>query len=101
MSEAVTSAKNSFFEENKESNEKFSIHYTSFALPSRMYCTSCDKEVFTIVSFQFIEPSFWKSVEKLIHSFKCCDESLSTKERQLVHSCSRCHKILAKISAGI
>ena len=101
MSEAVTSAKNSFFEENKENNEKFSIHYTSFALPSRMYCTSCDKEVFTIVSFQFIEPNFWKSVEKLIHSFKCCDESLSTKERQLVHSCSRCHKILAKISAGI
>ena len=101
MSEAVTSAKNSFFDDNKEPNDKFSIHFTSFAVPSRMYCNVCEKEVFTIVSFQLIEPSFWDSIEKFVNSFRCCEDNLTGKERQLVHNCSKCHKVLAKISAGI
>lgn len=101
MSEAITSAKNSFYEENKDPDERFSIHYTSFALPSRMFCNTCDKEVFTTVAFQLVDPGFWQSFENLLHSFKCCEDNLPGKERQLVHNCSKCHKVLARISAGI
>jgi hypothetical protein len=99
MSEAITSAKNSFCEQEKD--DKFSINYTSFAVPSRIYCKDCEKEVFTIVITQFIQPGFWENFEKFINSFVCCENKDDRKERQLVHCCSRCHKILAKISAGV
>ena len=99
MSEAITSAKNSFSEQEKD--EKFSINYTSFAVPSRIYCNTCDKDVFTIVLTQFIEPNFWSNFEKFINSFVCCDNKEENRPRQLVHCCSHCHKVLARISAGV
>lgn len=58
MSEAVTSAKNSFIDQHKDIEHKNSIHYTSFAVPSKMFCNNCEKEVFTTVSFQLAQPRF-------------------------------------------
>jgi hypothetical protein len=101
MSEAITSAKNSFLEQNKHIGGKYSIDYTSFAVPSRMYCSACQKEVFTKVSFQLTELGLWNSIQTLINSLKCCEEKPNSKKRLLVHSCNKCFSILAKVSMGI
>lgn len=101
MSEAITSAKGSFYDNEKPGDGKFSIQFTSFAVPSRIFCSNCEKDVFTVVLTQFIEPNFWDNFEKFFQAFICCDEKSSYKEKQLVHCCSQCRKILAKISAGV
>ena len=95
MSEAVTSAKNSFAEDNKE---KFTMQHTSFALPNRIFCKRCGIDVYTTVTFQSVRPSFWGSCEGWFKSWKCCETKLETKCKQLIHTCSKCHKILARIS---
>ena len=101
MSEAITSAKGSFYDNEKPGDGKFSIQFTSFAVPSRIFCSDCEKEVFTVVLTQFIEPNFWDNFEKFFQTFICCDEKGNGKEKQLVHCCSQCRKILARISAGV
>jgi hypothetical protein len=98
MSEAVTSAKNSFIEDIKEKTEKCNIHNTSFALPNRVYCNKCETDVYTIVTFQITQPSIWNSFEALLQSFRCCENKISKQYQELIHTCSKCKKILAKIS---
>ena len=62
LSEAVTSAKDSFIE------DKANIHYSSFAIPMQMFCSLCQEKVFTSVTFKSIEPCIWDSFE----SYYCC-----------------------------
>ena len=83
-SEAVTSAKGSFFNNEKKKETLLLENYATFAVPSRMFCLSCDKEVFTIVSFQLIDPGFWDWLEKIINSFRCCENAVSEKEKQQI-----------------
>lgn len=101
MSEAITSAKGSFCDNLKSNEGKFSIHLSSFAVPSKIYCKNCDKEVFTVVLTQVCQPRFWRSFEHIFSSFICCEDKSRYGEKELVHCCNQCRKVLARISAGV
>lgn len=99
MSEAVTSAKNSFADDLKETRGKYSIHQSGFAMPNKIFCTKCEQEVFTQVFSQSVKPDFWASVEGFFSStFKCC-EKISKEKQELIHTCRQCHRVLARISS--
>ena len=97
MSEAVTSAKNSFIEDLKGKEAKYCISNTSFALPNKMYCSNCQCEVTTVVTFQVLKPSIWSSVEAFFQSIKCCDTKVTNQIKELIHTCRKCNKILARV----
>lgn len=88
LSEVLTSAKDSFVDEAKGG-----IHQSSFAIPNKMHCNSCNVEVYTSVTFQSSFPSFW---DNLFRRFKCCNSPNSAKQ-SLVHLCSKCQKVLIRI----
>ena len=105
MSEAVTSAKNSFIEEHKDwyaenppHTRKYSIHQSSFAIPNKIFCSYCECRVYTQVFFQSIKPDFWTSCENFFNSFRCCETKTSRPIQELIHTCRKCHRILARIS---
>lgn len=99
MSEAITSAKDSFVEDMKEKNMRLSIHQSSFAIPNKVFCNHCQCEVFTTVSFHTAQPRLWDSFESFCSYFTCLSSKNIKDYHELVHICRKCNKVLVRISA--
>lgn len=99
MSEAVTSAKNSFVDDFQDKFNKGSIHQSSFAVPNKMYCPQCDCEVATVVGFQVVEPDLLSRLEMFCKSLRCCVSQSLKIQHELIHMCRVCRKVLVRISA--
>ncbi|OMJ70523.1 hypothetical protein SteCoe_31476 [Stentor coeruleus] len=98
MSEAVTSAKESFVDGYKDKIYKENFNQSTFAIPNKMYCPQCECEVGTVVSFQNAEPNLLDRFEMFCQSFKCCVLQKIRINNELVHMCKVCRKILVRIS---
>lgn len=98
MSEAITSAKESFIDNFKEKAYKASIHQSSFATPNKMFCPQCDCEVSTLVTLRAPELGLLQKFELFCMSFRCCVSQKINDNYELIHSCRKCKKVLVKIS---
>ncbi|OMJ69887.1 hypothetical protein SteCoe_32278 [Stentor coeruleus] len=95
MSEAITSAKESFIDDKIY---KGSFNQSTFAIPNKMYCPQCECEVGTVVAFQNAEPDLLGKFEMFCQSFRCCVLQKIRTNNELVHMCRVCRKILVRIS---
>lgn len=98
MSEAVTSAKESFVDGYKDKIYKGNFNQSTFAIPNKMYCPQCEYEVGTVVVFQNAEPDLLGRFEMFCQSFRCCVLQKIRTNNELVHMCRVCRKILVRIS---
>ena len=76
-----------------------SIRNSTFALTNRIFCSKCNAETATKVSFQMKDMNFWKSVGFFFTAIKCCGEPRAlSKFQDIVHSCVKCGSVVARIS---
>jgi hypothetical protein len=75
-----------------------SLRDSTFALASRIYCMKCAKEVSTTVSYQLKSMSWWNSLGFYLDLVRCCGEPRAlSRYQELVHSCSHCNSVVARI----
>lgn len=80
-----------------EQSVRASGHWGMGMYPVRAYCVVCKCEVGTQVSTRLAEelPSFLQFLSDFIH---CCRHSTdSTPKQEIVHSCVRCKRVLARV----
>jgi hypothetical protein len=69
------------------------IHFTSFASPNKIFCNFCNKEVYSIVKAKE-KPKAW-ALGRLL-KIVCC-ENKEEGEKEMLHYCCKCNKVLARV----
>lgn len=78
-----------------EASVRASGHWSLGPYPTRTYCATCKAEVGTQVTTRQPQqlPAVWRFIDDFVH---CCQRTES-QGQELVHSCARCKRILARV----
>lgn len=79
-----------------EQSVRPSTHWSLGLYPVRVYCSNCKIEVSTQVTTRQPQPlpAFLTFLDDFIH---CCRHKADHPAQELVHSCARCKRILARV----
>ena len=95
VGEMETDTKKDLAQFSKELLKENQIHFTSFATPNKIFCLDCEKEVYSIVKAKPVRPRVL-GLQQFFSRIICC-ESKDESEKEMLHYCSHCNRVLARV----